>query len=103
MDEFEHGQWISRADYLTEQRRAEEAEKHEAEIIDRLYCNCSEPYFGAQIIGSPVRCERCRKEVGDVGPSLVWGSGPIGNSEDVELYAALTDSAPRIEEQADAK
>ncbi len=29
----------------------------------QMFCQCSEPYLGAQAIGSPVRCERCLKEV----------------------------------------
>ena len=36
-----------------------------AELEARLLCNCPEPYFGAQVVGTPVKCERCGKEVGE--------------------------------------
>ena len=37
--------------------------------------------------------------------SYLWGNGAVESEADADLYAALrlTDSAPRIEEQADAK
>ena len=34
----------------------------------KFFCQCPEPYVGAQIVGSPPHCERCDREIERAAP-----------------------------------
>lgn len=44
----------------TIQPREQEPAPGELGIVGNFPCECPEPYLGAQIAGTPLRCERCR-------------------------------------------
>ena len=51
--------------YTKSEERVAQLEKQNEALKAKLFCNCGEPYFGAQIVGTPLRCERCGREVGE--------------------------------------
>lgn len=63
-------------------------------MLIKTYCKCESPYFGAQIVGTPLRCERCGKEVERTSPAeSAQPSEPAGLVE--RMLMTFLDAAKR--------